>query len=107
MILQDKCPKGGRPLNGLVFEVDKNDSRLAYKAGYVVCNCGASIPVSVDRYQIDKFLRSCYFTKDCLKDDEPRKPIKEKIGEWLIGSKQNNEEKQMPQQLPNGAYITR
>lgn len=104
MILLKAHPNGGRPLNSIAFCVDREDSKLAFKIGYIKCsNCGLSTGVFVDRHELDSFLHSCYNTVYNSGFN-----LKEKIGNFLTKQGQSiAHHDTKPIQLDNGEWITR
>lgn len=103
-ILLDKCPTGGRPLKDLVFQVDKDDSKLAWKIGYIQCGCGQWHGVSIGNEQIKRFMKSIHYTnkENQLEPDSPKIPLRQKVGEWLAGPKPEPEP--MSRQTPGWVY---
>ena len=109
-ILLDKCPRAGRPLKDLAFQFDKEQSIMAYKIGYIECQCGKWHSVAITNGQLEKFMASVYYThKKINKVKKISLPIKQKIGEWLIGKKQPPDDNNVKNlfRLPDGSYITR
>jgi len=105
MILQNKCPSGGRPMKDIQFMVDPDDSTLAFRIGWVECKCGQSYPISVNRDELDMFLKSVYFTDKAIKKETEKKPLRQIIGERLLKPHKQSENAPEWQNKPHTAYV--
>lgn len=105
MLLQMKCPAGGRPQKDLIFKVDPDDSILCYRAGWINCpSCGREVSVSVDRHELDIFMASSYNTVS----KKPHFDFKGKLSGLLrrvASDIDNRGEGKKLRQLPNGGYV--
>ena len=59
-LVQFQNPAGGRPMRDFIFSED--DSRMAYKMGYVQCHCGACVQVSAGLEIIQRLAKMAHET---------------------------------------------
>lgn len=85
MLLQKGSPAGGRPASSFDFMMDTDDSKFAFRLGYIKCkNCERANCVSVDMQDLDELYQVIKIRRP--KSFEKKISIKEKMIKKLLGS---------------------
>lgn len=103
MLLLNANPRGGRPLDNVNFVLDQEDSKMAWRIGYIQCQCGLAHPISISNEDLDKFINKCHTTLIKVRNHK----ITDIMGKWLRKVADRVDHTKNPVKLPNEVYITR